>query len=118
MPAVIRIGAALLIIVVHLFAGRFASAALTLPVPGSVIGMLLLAATLRIGIIRLPHVRPATDPLLRYMALFFVPPGVGIILYFDLLAREWLPIVAATVLSTAAVLGTVGLVQQRLEKDA
>ena len=51
------------------------------------------------------------------MALLFVPVGVGVMLYFDLLAREWLPIVAATVLSTFVVLAVTGHVTKGLAKD-
>jgi holin-like protein len=49
------------------------------------------------------------------MALLFVPPGVGLMLQYDLLRREWLPIVVASAASTLAVLLLVGRLQQRLE---
>jgi holin-like protein len=117
LSTILRMAAGLLLIVVHLLAGRLLTGWLGLPVPGSVIGMLLLAGTLRMQIVRPPALLPTADLLLRYMALFFVPPGVGLLLYFDLLAREWFPIVTATVVSTAAVLCTVALLQQRLEAD-
>ena len=87
-----------------------------LPMPGSVAGMLLLAAALRVGWIPLVWVRGAAELLVRYMGLLFVPPGVGLMLYFDLIGREWLPIMAAAVSSTMLVLLTVGVLMQRMER--
>lgn len=87
-----------------------------LPMPGSVAGMLLMAGALRMGWIPLGWVRPAAELLVRYMGLLFVPPGVGLMLYFDLIGREWLPITAAAVGSTMLVLLTVGVLMQRMER--
>ena len=41
----------------------------------------------------------ATD-LLRHFSLLFIPAGVGVIVHFDKLAGEWLPISVALLLST------------------
>lgn len=87
-----------------------------LPMPGSVAGMLLLAGALRVGWIPLVWVRGAAELLVRYMGLLFVPPGVGLMLYFGLIGREWLPITAAAVGSTMLVLLTVGVIMQRMEQ--
>jgi holin-like protein len=84
------------------------------PVPGNVLGMALLLAALLVGMVRLEWVTEAAELLLTHMALLFVPVGVAVMLYFDLLAREWLPIVAATVLSTFVVLAVTGHVTQGL----
>lgn len=88
------------------------------PVPGNVVGMTLLLVALVLGLIRLEWVTEAAELVLTHMALLFVPVGVGVMLYFDLLAREWLPIVAATVLSTFVVIAVTGHVTQALAKGA
>jgi holin-like protein len=98
-------------------AGELVSRSLSLPVPGSVLGMLLLAAGLRTRLLRLAWVQGAAELMIRYMALFFVPPGVAVILYLELMREEWLALVAGSVASTLAVLLTVGVLQQRLELD-
>ncbi|MCM2264668.1 MAG: CidA/LrgA family protein [Desulfuromonadales bacterium] len=87
------------------------------PVPGNVVGMALLLIALMLGLIRLEWVTEASELVLSHMALLFVPVGVGVMLYFDLLAREWLPIVAATVLSTFVVIAMTGHVTQGLAKE-
>jgi holin-like protein len=52
------------------------------------------------------------------MALFFVPAGVGVMVYGDLIAAEWLPITVATVLSTFVVMAVTGKIAQNLESSA
>ena len=99
-----------------LFVGDAVSSALHLPLPGSVVGMVLLAAALRSGLLPLAWVRPAADALIRHMQLLYIPPGVGVMAYFGLIRREWLPLVAAGVVGMAAVLLVVGILQQRLER--
>jgi holin-like protein len=61
-------------------------------------------------------VKPAADILVNNMAFLFVPPGVGLILYFDLLEKEFMAILLSFLLSTFLVLAVVGYAQQRLEK--
>ena len=84
--------------------------------PSTLLGMLLLTLSLRIGIIKLNWVKDAADFLLKYVVLFFVPPGVAIMLYFDLIAKEWLPITVATVVSTIAVFVATGWTHQILRR--
>lgn len=101
-------------------AGELSVRAAAWPIPGNVLGMALLLVALMLGLVRLEWVTEAAELVLSHMALLFVPVGVGVMLYFDLLAREWLPIVAATVLSTFVVIAVTGHVTQALagEKPA
>ena len=86
-------------------------------VPGSVLGMLLLAAALRLNLLRAESVQAAADALLDNLSLLFVPAGVGLMLYFDLPARDWWSLAAALVPSTFLVLAAVGRLQQALERQ-
>jgi holin-like protein len=103
------------ILLAFLFAGGWIADAARLPLPGSVVGMLMLAAALRLRWLPERAVKDAAELLIRNMALLFVPAGVGVMVYGGLLAREWLPIVAASAASTVAVLLAVGWLQQRQE---
>jgi holin-like protein len=105
-------------VVLLLFWGAGAAIAAMLPiaVPGSVIGMVLLTGALHAGLIRIEHVEHVSTVMLRYMALFFVPPGVAVILYLELLRDEWLALTVGTIAGTVAVILTVGAIQQRMEK--
>ncbi len=90
-----------------------------LVLPGNVIGMLLLTGTLALGIVRVEQVRAASNVLLDNLAFFFVPPAVGVMLYFEVIAEHWAAIAIALVIGTLAVLLAVGasaqLALRRLE---
>ena len=84
--------------------------------PSSIIGMLLLTLFLKLGWIKLHRVQGMSDFLVANLGFFFVPPGVALILYFDVIAAEFWPIVIATVASTALVLVSTGWVHQLLHR--
>jgi holin-like protein len=85
-----------------------------LPVPGPVIGMVLLFATLT-GRQAVPEsLQTTASGLLSHLSLLFVPAGVGVMLHFHRLANEWLPIAIALVVSTVLALAVTALVMRRL----
>jgi holin-like protein len=91
-------------------AGEAAVYLLSLPVPGPVVGMLLLFLALRIRN-RIPEsVGVAADALAKHLSLLFVPAGVGVMMYFSRLAGEWLPIVAALFVSTIVAIAVAAVV--------
>lgn len=106
----------LAVLLVFQLIGEAVSTSLDLPIPGSVLGMGLLLLALGLGIVRLEWLQAAADLLLSHMALFFVPAGVGVMVHFDLIAREWLPIIVATGVSTFAVMAATGWTAKSLSK--
>ncbi|BDD09229.1 hypothetical protein FUAX_16610 [Fulvitalea axinellae] len=98
-----------------LLAGDTVSALLNIPIPGSIIGMVLLLLALNFKLVKLKSVKPVTDLLNKEMAFFFIPPGVGLMLYFDLLEKEWPAIMVACVVSTLIIIGVVGIVSQKMD---
>ncbi|MGM9816169.1 MAG: CidA/LrgA family protein [Lepagella sp.] len=84
--------------------------------PSSIIGMLILTILLKVGVVKLEWVRGLTDFLIANLGFFFVPPGVALMLYFDLIKAELVPIVVATILSTALVLLLTGHTHQIVSK--
>lgn len=95
--------------------GEALSHLLDLPIPGNVMGMGLLLLALMLKIVKLQWLEEAAELLLSHLALFFVPAGVGVMVYGDLIAAEWLPISVATILSTFVVMAVTGKLAQRLE---
>ena len=87
-------------------------------IPSSIIGMLLLAALLQMKLIRLDWVKGISQFLIGNLGFFFVPPGVALMLYFDIIQAELLPIVVATVISTILVLVATGWTHQLLKNKA
>ena len=80
--------------------------------PSSIIGMLLLTLFLKLGWIKLKWVKGISDFLVSNLPLFFVPPGVAMMLYFDLIKSEFWPILVSALVSTIIVLAVTGWVHQ------
>lgn len=83
---------------------------LDLPVPGPVIGMVILFGLLQwrrpdtgAGLLRV------SDRVLRHLQLLFIPPGVGIVAYLGAVREDALPITGALLVSWLAGLVAVGV---------
>jgi len=85
-------------------------ARISFPVPGSVIGMLLLFGCLSSGLVPVSYVEKLADWLIRNLGLFFVPAGVGLVQYRHEIGQFWLAIVIAIIASTFLVLATTGMI--------
>ena len=90
--------------------------ALALPIPGPVIGMVLLFCYLLVRRGAAEKLAPTTLEFLRHLSLRFVPAGVGIMVHAQRVAAEWLPIAAALVVSTAVSLVVTAYVLKGLQK--
>ena len=102
------------VLLLFLGAGEAVVYLLQLPLPGSVVGMVLLAACLIAGAVGIEQVERAADLLLSQLSLLFVPPAVAIMMFFDLLLADWLPLVVGTAGGLLAVVWATGLSAQRL----
>jgi holin-like protein len=94
--------------------GEILSKALQLPIPGPVIGMVLLF----VGLVFLKKIPSSltfsSDALLKNLALLFVPAGVGVMLHFQQLKEEWFIIFISIGVSTVITIAITGLVMQFL----
>lgn len=87
---------------------------LGLPLPGPLVGMLLLFAALLVrGGVPAPLNHTATT-LLQNMMLLFIPGIAGVMLHFDRIADEWLPFLVACVVGAAVTLVVTALTLQWL----
>lgn len=98
----------LAIIIGCLAVGEFIVWLTGISVPSSILGMLLLTLLLKVRIIKLEWVETISNFLVKNMGFFFVPPGVALMMYFDIIKAEILPIVLATAISTVIVLVVTG----------
>ena len=80
-------------------AGEALSHFLQLPVPGPVVGMVLLLLALRWAPVQ-QAIAPAAGFLLTHLSLLFVPVGVGVMTHLALLGTHDLRLVVVIVLST------------------
>ena len=69
-------------------------------IPGSILGMIILFLLLQFKVISEEKIKDVADFLLGNMAFFFVPAGVSIINYFDILKSTVLQLLVICVVST------------------
>lgn len=67
-------------------AGEVLSRGLSLPLPGPVLGMMLMLVCLRFTVVREP-VAECANFLLGHLSLLFVPVGVGVMTHLALLSQ-------------------------------
>ena len=58
-------------------------------IPSSIIGMLLLTGLLQTKVIKMEWVKGMSDFLISNMGFFFVPPGVALMLYLDVIKADF-----------------------------
>jgi holin-like protein len=80
-------------------AGELLSRGLSLPLPGPVLGLVLLLAGLRFAVVREP-VGECANFLLAHLSLLFVPVGVGVMTHLALLGQYGGRMLLVIVLST------------------
>lgn len=68
--------------------------------PASVVGMFFLFVCLLAGVLKIEHIQEKADFLLENMAFFFIPAGVSIINYFDVLKGSVVQLIFICIIST------------------
>ncbi len=94
----------LLIILAINFAGEFLSKTLSLPLPGSIVGMLLLLALLFLGWVKEEHIAETANFMLQNMPFFFIPAGVGVMVSYKYLEGNLASTVISIIISTILVM--------------
>ncbi|MFK7839694.1 MAG: CidA/LrgA family protein [Bdellovibrionales bacterium] len=89
-----------LILVGLLIVGNALSNIFTLPIPGSVIGMLMLFFGLCLYKSVPEDLGKVSDGLVAHIGLLFVPAGAGISLYLSMITENWVVILSASAIST------------------
>ncbi|HAS80377.1 MAG TPA: CidA/LrgA family protein [Fusobacteriaceae bacterium] len=96
------------------YIGEIISKLIDFPIPGPVIGMLILFILLERKLISLDLIEKGATTILLNLAIFFIPPGVAIISALDMLHGNILKIVVTMILTTIITLVTTGLTVQYL----
>ena len=94
--------------------GEFIVWATGVPIPSSILGMLLLTVSLKAGVVRLDQVEGVSNFLAGNLGFFFVPAAVGLLNCLGIIRQQWLPIMMAFFVSSLVVIGCTGLVHQYL----
>ena len=94
-------------------AGEGLTRGFALPIPGPVVGLVLLLPALQWARLRTP-IAAAADLLLAHLSLLFVPVGVGVITHLALVSRYGVQLLLVIVLSTWIGLAVTALVMRFL----
>jgi holin-like protein len=107
---------ALTLLIVCQFVGEVITRASDLPLPGPVMGLVLLLVLLVLRGGPDEGMKTTASGLLRHLLLLFVPAGAGVVTQLDVLGRNLLPAIVAIVVSTGLGLGVTAGVMQLLTR--
>lgn len=94
--------------------GEFTVSAAGIPVPGPVVGMVLLFVFLLVKGSVPEQLARVSSGLLNNLSLMFVPAGVGVMVHFEVLGNDALPISVALVTSTLLTIAVTALLMNFL----
>lgn len=97
-----------------LYIGEWLASMISVGIPASIFGLLLLFFGLTSNLIKLDWIYSGASLLNRYMAILFAPISVGIIEYADLLASQAQALVIPNIISTMTLLVFGGLLADYL----
>ena len=84
------------------------------PIPGNVIGMVILFLLLYLKVIKVEQISTISNFFLEHMAFFFIPAGVGLISSFSVIKNIWLQLLIVCFVTTAITMICTGLVVQKI----
>lgn len=113
---IIRIIIQIIFLYVFYYAGVLVIELTNLPLPASVIGLLLLFICLQLKWIKVEYIKDGATFLIGFMTLFFIPPMLGIINYPELMSLDGIILMVSVLVSTLFVLLFTGIVSQWIEK--
>ncbi len=104
------------IVLLITFAGECISRFSGIPVPGSIVGMILLLVLLKLKILRVEQIAELSDFLLAHINFFFIPVGVGIMVSYKYLEGHYLSGIALILITTIIVMAVSGGVTEFLAR--
>ena len=101
-----------LIIVAISFLGELLHYFISLPIPASIYGIILLFVALQMGWIKVRQIREVSTWLIAIMPALFIPSAVGLVKSWDILSQSLVKYSVITFVSTLVVMGLTGLATQ------
>lgn len=81
---------------------------LNIVLPPALLGMIILTILLLTKVVSMKTVEGTCNILLYIMGLLFIPPAISLVLYYDIISKEFFPIVVTMLLSTVIVMLVTG----------
>lgn len=92
--------------------GELISKGFSLPLPGNIIGLIILLTLLCTKTIKLEKVENISTFFLDHLAFFFIPAGVGLLSSLDIIRNSLVSILILCLITTAIVIVCTGLIVQ------
>lgn len=99
-----------------LLVGTWISNFFSIPLPGSIIGLVLLFTSLKLRIVKLQWIDAGAGFLTGELLLFFVPAAVGVIQYEDIFGIIGIKLIIIIICSTMVVMASTGWVAEKFAK--
>jgi holin-like protein len=92
-----------MIILFMYFLGIVLQTLMNLPIPGTVLGLIILFLSLQTKLIKVEMLEEVSEFLLAHMAFLFVPAGVGLMTALNVLSGKWLQFLIFIIITTTIV---------------
>jgi len=106
---------ALIILGIYLL-GELLSKSLNLPVPGNILGMVILFILLCTKVIKVDNISTVTNFLLDHLAFFFIPAGVGLMSSIGIIKSTWWQLIVVCLSTTIIIIGVTGIIVQVISR--
>lgn len=108
---------ALIILGIYLL-GQLLSSSLNLPIPGNILGMIILFVLLCTNVIKVDSISNVTNFLLDHLAFFFIPAGVGLMTSIGIIESTWLQLLIVCLSTTVIIIASTGIIVQTISKKS
>jgi len=106
---------ALIILGIYLL-GELLAGSLNLPIPGNILGMIILFVLLCTKIVKVDNISNVTNFLLNHLAFFFIPAGVGLMTSIGIIKSTWWQLLIVCLSTTTIIIGATGIIVQAISK--
>ena len=96
--------------------GELISKGFSLPLPGNIIGMIILLVLLFTKVIKIEKIENISAFFLDHLSFFFIPAGVGLISSFNVIKDSLIFILLLCLITTAIVIISTGIIVQYIIK--
>lgn len=111
---IIRIIAQVGLLYLFYLAGDYIQGLLHLPIPGSIVGLLLLFGLLLCKVVPVTWIEIGSNTILSYLPLFFIPATAGIVNHMDIFNGRGLLLILVLIVSSVLTIGAAAHASQWL----
>lgn len=106
----------IILLLLFVLIGEILNKIFRIPIPGNILGMILLLAALMAGVVKLNQIEEISKFLLDHLAVLFIPAGVGLLSVTGILKDSWYLILLISIFTTILVMAATGLVVRFLRR--